>query len=68
MLKHSAITVLGSTQHTSSVIKDQPAHIRDIVATIYRLLGIDPEMAALDRANRPVPIAHGGRPIIEILS
>jgi len=26
------------------------------------------EMAVLDRAKRPVPIAHGGRPILEILS
>ncbi len=43
-------------------------HIKDVVATIYHILGIDPEMAVLDRAKRPVPIAHGGRPILEILS
>jgi hypothetical protein len=43
-------------------------HIREICATIYDILGIDPSMPVYDRAGRPVPIAHGGMPIHDILS
>jgi Protein of unknown function (DUF1501) len=60
--------VYGASDDQAAFIKDKPVHIKDVVATIYHILGIDPEMAVLDRAKRPVPIAHGGRPILEILS
>ncbi len=40
----------------------------DICATIYRCLGIDPELVLPDGSSRPVPVAHGGRPIGEILA
>ena len=43
-------------------------HIRDVCATIYHLLGIDPEMPVYNRAGRPIPVAHGGHAIDEILS
>ncbi|MBC7821549.1 MAG: DUF1501 domain-containing protein, partial [Planctomycetaceae bacterium] len=52
----------------AAFIKDKPVHIRDICATIYHVLGIDPEMPVYDRASRPVAVAHGGHPIGEILS
>jgi hypothetical protein len=61
-------TIYGASDEQAAYIKDKPVHIRDICATIYHLLGIDPEMPVYDRANRPVPIAHGGHPITEILS
>ena len=44
------------------------SHIRDICATIYHLLGIDPEMPVYDRANRPIAVAQGGRAIKEIMT
>ena len=40
----------------------------DICTTVYHLMGIDPDMAVYDKANRPVPINYGGQPIHEILS
>ena len=52
----------------AAFVKDRPAHIRDICATIYHLLGIDPAMPVFDRANRPIAVAHGGTPIMDILS
>ncbi|HEV3007119.1 MAG TPA: DUF1501 domain-containing protein [Pirellulales bacterium] len=58
----------GASDDQAAYIKDKPVHIRDICATIYRILGIDPEMPVYDRANRPVAIAHGGHPISEILA
>jgi uncharacterized protein (DUF1501 family) len=61
-------SVYGSSDRQAAYIKDSPVHIRDIVATIYHCLGIDPEMIVHDRAGRPIPIAHGGEPIRDILA
>jgi hypothetical protein len=51
-----------------SYIADRPVHVRDLVATVYHCLGIDPEMPVHDRAGRPIPVAHGGLPVTEILA
>ena len=61
-------SVYGASDRQAAFIKDKPVHIRDIVATIYHCLGIDPEMAVHDQAGRPITIAHGGQPIAEILA
>jgi hypothetical protein len=60
-------TIHGASDDQAAFIKDKPVHIRDICATIYHLLGIDPEMPVYDRADRPIAIAQGGHPIKEIL-
>lgn len=60
--------IYGASDEQAAFIKDKPVHIRDICATIYHLLGIDPELLITDRAGRPLPIAHGGQPIHEILT
>jgi hypothetical protein len=61
-------TLYGASDEQAAYIKDRPVHIRDICATIYHLLGIDPEMLVHDRAGRPVAIAHGGRPVMDVLT
>ncbi len=61
-------TIYGASDEQAAFIKDKPVHIRDICATIYHLLGIDPEMAVYNRGGRPIPIAHGGRAIGDILT
>jgi hypothetical protein len=61
-------TIHGASDDQAAFIKDKPVHIRDICATIYHLLGIDPEMPVYDRAGRPVAVAHGGQPVREILA
>ena len=61
-------SIYGASDNQAAFIKDKPVHIRDICATIYHLLGIDPEMPVYDRANRPVAIAQGGHPIDGILA
>jgi hypothetical protein len=48
--------------------RDLPVSPGDIVATVYRLVGIDPETTVNDLTGRPVPISHGGRPIEGILA
>jgi hypothetical protein len=61
-------TIHGASDAQAAFIKDKPVHIRDICATIYHLLGIDPAMPVYDRAERPIAIAQGGQAIKEILA
>lgn len=56
----------ASDKHAAYPISD-PVSPGDVVATIYHLLGIDPSLTVPDRLGRPVPIAHGGEPIREVI-
>jgi hypothetical protein len=60
--------VYGSTDHQAAYPKDHPVSPPDLVATIYHLLGVDPELTVPDHLGRPLPIAHGGRPLWNILA
>ena len=40
----------------------------DLVSTIYELLGINPQMTVTDFSGRPIPIAHGGQVVREIIA
>ncbi len=61
-------TLCGASDAHAAYVKDRPTSTSDICATIYHCLGIDPEMPVHDRGGRPVAVAHGGRPIQEILA
>src|SRR5215212_3178357 len=61
-------TVCGQSDSQAAYVKDRPVRPADICATVYHCLGIDPETPVYDRAGRPVPISHGGRPIREIMA
>lgn len=60
-------TVHGASDAQAAYVKTHPVSTADICATIYHCLGIDPAMPIYDRARRPVPVAHGGQPIREVL-
>jgi hypothetical protein len=59
--------VLGSTDAQAAYPKDHPVSPGDICATIYHLLGIDPNTMVPDGTNRPHSITHGGVPVDEVL-
>jgi hypothetical protein len=61
-------SVYGTSDAQAAYVKDKPVRIRDVCATIYHCLGIDPDMPVYDHGNRPVPIAHGGQPLHDILT
>jgi hypothetical protein len=61
-------TLCGTSDAQAAYVKDRPVRPADICATIYHCLGIDPDTLVLDRAGRPVPVAHGGEPIREVLA
>ena len=56
--------VLGSTDATAGEAKDQPIPYRDVLATVYHNLGIDPNGMVYDVSGRPSPILPSeNRPI-----
>jgi hypothetical protein len=61
-------TTYGASDAHAAFIKDRPVNSGDICATVYRALGIDPQLTLPDRNDRPVPVTHGGEPIAEILA
>jgi hypothetical protein len=61
-------SVYGASDASAAYVKDMPVRPADICATIYRCLGIDPDMPVYDRSGRPIPIAQGGQAIHEILA
>ncbi len=61
-------TMHGESDAQAAYVKTHPVSTGDMCATIYELLGIDPEMPVYDQVNRPIAVAHGGRPIWEILA
>lgn len=59
--------IIGSTNSRGEHPKDRPLTPNDLWATVYRHLGIDPEMAFPDHHGRPMPILPFGSPINELL-
>jgi uncharacterized protein (DUF1501 family) len=51
--------VIGSTDKDAAYAKDTPIHYHDVIATVYRNLGIDPHAMVQDVAGRPAPILPG---------
>lgn len=60
--------VYGESDKQAAYPISHPVSPAELVATIYHLLGIDPHMTVRDQLGRPIPIAHGGDPIDEILT
>lgn len=57
--------VIGATDHIGSRPSERPLDPRDLLATIYRHLGIDPHLHLPDPQGRPIPLTHGS-PINEL--
>jgi hypothetical protein len=59
--------VHGTSDKIAAYPADHPVSIADLAATVYHLVGVDPEATVPDHTNRPVPIAHGGQPVRGVL-
>jgi Protein of unknown function (DUF1501) len=59
--------VVGATNGRGEYPKERPLTPQDLLATVYRHLGIDPRLEFKDFAGRPVPILGSGEPIRELL-
>jgi hypothetical protein len=61
-------TVVGSTTAGGEDPHTRPLWPGDVLATVYRVLGIDPEAELRDEFGRPVKIVSAGAPIGELFS
>jgi hypothetical protein len=48
--------VIGSTTPDAGEARNNPIHYRDVLATVYHNLGIDPHQMVADVSGRPAPI------------
>lgn len=60
--------VIGRSDKIASDPVDRRVSPKDILATIYHLLGIDPAITLADRQGRPMPLIPGGEVIAEALA
>jgi hypothetical protein len=61
-------SVVGKTDRHGGTVVDRPVSPKDILATVYHLLGIDLETMLTDRTNRPIPILSHGSVVPEVLA
>jgi hypothetical protein len=55
--------VIGATDSRGEYPIDSPTSPQDVLATVYRHLGIDVEQTFTDHTGRPIPILADGQPI-----
>jgi hypothetical protein len=60
--------VLGASDRTAAFPKDQPVSPKDVLCTVYHLLGIDPRTPLHDREGRPVPLVPEGKVLTGLLA
>jgi hypothetical protein len=59
--------VMGASDATGESPKDRPITPADLAATIYTLLGIDPQQLLYTPDGRPVHVNQGGRVVPELI-
>lgn len=60
--------VHGTTDKIAAFPADHPVSAGDLAATVYHLVGVDPEATVPDHTGRPTHISHGGKPVRGILA
>lgn len=58
--------VVGATDSHAATVKDNPKHPQDVLATVYRHLGVDWTAQYHDHSGRPHPVLPFGKPIDEL--
>lgn len=59
--------VIGATDSRGEYVVERPVSPNDLLATIYRHMGIDPERHLVDHSGRPVAILDRKDPIPELV-
>jgi hypothetical protein len=60
--------IVGSTDKLGGEVRETPVSPKDVLATAFHLLGIDPHTTVTDPLGRPVPIAGSGEVRTELVS
>ena len=59
--------VVGSSDRQGGHVHSRPVSPKDILRTVYHLMGVDAERSIPDRQSRPIPLVDGGEVVPEIL-
>ena len=59
--------VIGATNRRAEHPIDHALHPEDLIRTVYKVLGIDPELEFPNDTGRPMALLNQGRPIAELL-
>jgi hypothetical protein len=60
--------VVGTSDKQAAYPVEHPVSSGDLAATMYHLMGVDPEATVPDQTGRPVPISHGGKVVRQALA
>ena len=60
-------SVIGQTDKQAGDVVERPVSPKDILATLYHLLGVDPATMLEDRLGRPLPLVAEGHVVPELL-
>ena len=60
--------VVGKSDRIASDVAERPVSPKDVLATTYHLLGIDPATTLTDRGGRPVPLVSEGSVLTDVLA
>jgi hypothetical protein len=59
--------IVGSSDRQGAFVRTRPVDPKDILRTVYHLLGVDADRTIPDRQSRPIPLVNGGQIVPEIL-
>jgi hypothetical protein len=59
--------VVGESSARAEAPKSRPISPQDLMATVFHVLGVPPDLQYHDQSGRPVPMLDGGRPIRELV-
>ena len=57
----------GRTDATGGYPDERPVSPKDILATLYHLMGVDPHIQLIDRTGRPMPLVAEGEVVKEMI-
>ena len=60
--------VVGRSDKIGGDVADRPVSPKDVLATVYHLLGVDPGAMLTDRGGRPLPLVPGGGVLTDALA
>lgn len=59
--------VIGESNSKAEVPRTTPITPQDLMATVFRVLGMPQDLAYNDQSGRPTTMLNGGRPIQELV-
>src|SRR5262249_6440220 len=60
---------VGKTSKDGTTVEERPTPTKDLIATVCKALGIDPEKTNMSNVSRPIPIVdRGAEPVKEVLA